>query len=109
MTTRRVTVTMIDRLQGSIDYLISRLALIEREQFMASQQLEDLRTQVERSNNVMDGAATLLGSLAAKIEELKDDPVALQGLADSLRAETDELATAVTANTPAEEPTGPTP
>jgi len=40
--------------------------------------------------------------LAAKIVLLKNDPVALQALADSMRSSNQALADAVSANTPTE-------
>lgn len=64
--------------------------------------LSALQAEVERDRTVNESAATLLAGLAAKIEELKGDPVALQALADQLKSNSDSLAAAVAANTPAE-------
>jgi len=49
---------------------------------------------------VAQSAITLINGLAAQIANLKDDPAALQALADSLGASSTALAAAITANTP---------
>lgn len=76
------------------------LALLQSGDARMSQQLDDLKAEVTRATTVSQSAVTLIGGLAAKIEELKDDPVALQALADEMRANNDALGTAVTQNTP---------
>src|SRR5512138_1769637 len=65
-------------------------------------ELDTLTAEVARNTQVDQSAITLLTGLAAQIEALKGDPVALQGLADSLKSSSDALAAAVVANTPAE-------
>lgn len=69
----------------------------------ASQVVENLRVEIERNNEVDAGAITLLTTLAARLEEAKNDPVAIQALVDQLRGSSDALAAAVVANTPAAE------
>jgi peptidoglycan hydrolase CwlO-like protein len=74
------------------------------------QKLDHLQAEVARNTEVTTSAIALIQGLAAKIEELKNDPAALQALADSLKANDDAMAAAVTANTeaspsPAPEPT----
>ncbi len=68
-------------------------------------QLDALTREVAESRTVTESAVTLLGELSTKIEQLKNDPVALQALADELDAQQTKLAAAISANTPA----GPTP
>lgn len=91
------------RLQASVDYLITQQALNERELFIMSAALDNIAEKVERCNTVMDSAAALLSGLSAEILSLKDDPAAIEALAKRLDDETDELAAAVAANTPAED------
>jgi ABC-type transporter Mla MlaB component len=67
-----------------------------------SKELDALRAEVERNTAVDQSAIALLAGLAKQIEDMKDDPVALQALADELRTRNDELAGAVAANTPQE-------
>ena len=64
--------------------------------------LTALQAEIERDASVNNSAATLLSRLASELEAAKGDPVAIQALADQLRANSDALATAVAANTPGE-------
>lgn len=65
--------------------------------------LDDLKAEVSRVKDVDASAVALLQGLSAKLDAAikANDPVALQALADELRGDTDGLAGAVTANTPA--------
>ena len=65
-----------------------------------SAQLDALQAAVTAEDTVIDSAITLLQGLAAEIISLKNDPVALQALADDVTAKTTALSQAVTANTP---------
>lgn len=69
---------------------------------MPAQVPQALVDEVTRNKDVDASAIALLNGLAARIESLKQDPVALQALADELKASSSALADAVTANTPAE-------
>jgi peptidoglycan hydrolase CwlO-like protein len=95
------------RMQASIDYLITQVALLGRDSYAMSEQLDNLTAKVEKCNTVMDSAATLLGTLSSEIRSLKDDPAALEALANRLDVETEDLAAAILANTPAEETEAP--
>lgn len=66
-----------------------------------SVELDALTVQVAANTTVEESAVTLLNGLAAQIQALKNDPVALQALATSLKGSGDDLAAAITANTPA--------
>jgi hypothetical protein len=66
-----------------------------------SAEMDALTAAVARDVEVETSAITLINGLAAQIVALKNDPVALQALADSLTASSSQLADAVTANTPA--------
>ena len=89
----------------SILILVSRIESVlavltmKQEQIMAD--LTALTAEVARNTEVDTSAIALLTGLAAQIEALKTDPVALQGLADTLRGSSDALAAAVLQNTPA--------
>jgi hypothetical protein len=65
-------------------------------------ELTALTAEVSRNTAVDASAVALLQGLAAKIETLKTNPVALQALADELRSSSDALAAAVVAHTPSE-------
>jgi len=64
--------------------------------------IEQLRVEVERNSSVDASAIQLLTTLADKIEQIKNNPTELQTLVESLRSQSDTLAAAVVANTPAE-------
>lgn len=66
-----------------------------------SAQLDALTAEVERSATVQASVVALVKGLAAEIAANKDDPVALQALADKLAASDNATADAVVANTPA--------
>jgi len=64
-------------------------------------ELDNLESEVAKNTEVDQSAITLLNGLAAQIAALKNDPVKLQALADSLKSSSADLAAAVVANTPA--------
>jgi hypothetical protein len=63
--------------------------------------LSALQEQVRRNKEVEDSAATLIRGLADQLAAAKNDPQAVQDLADALRSSADNLAAAVAENTPA--------
>jgi len=85
-------------MQSRIESAIAALT-IKQEQAMAD--LTALTAEVARNTEVDSSAIALLNGLAAQIEALKTDPVALQALADTMKGSSDALAAAVVANTPA--------
>lgn len=66
-----------------------------------STQLDALQQAVAQEDTVIDSAITLLDGLSQQIVALKDDPVALQALADDVNAKKQALADSITKNTPA--------
>ena len=72
--------------------------LTERMNVMTAQ-MQSLTDQVTANNQVIESAITLINGIAAQLAAVKDDPVAIQALADSLAAEDTTLAAAITANT----------
>ena len=84
-----------------LDQILNILGEIQRKEVAMSAQLDALTAQVKANTEVEASAVVLLKGLAAQIEAIKTDPVALQGLSDSLKASADQLAEAVVANTPA--------
>jgi predicted Zn-dependent peptidase len=84
--------------------LITLLAAIANLESLMSQELDDLKREVQESRSVTEGAAALISGLADQIRDAKDDPAALEELAQQLDAQTQQLASAVTANTPNPQP-----
>lgn len=59
--------------------------------------LTPLTEAVTKTTGVEDSAVVFIQGLAQKIEQLKTDPIALQGLADTLNAKAQALADAIAA------------
>lgn len=70
--------------------------------------LTALTAEVERDNEVNSSAALLIAGLATELEATKGDPAKVDELVARLRSNSDALASAVAANTPAEAPVEPT-
>lgn len=66
--------------------------------------LTAITNAVEAEGSVIDSAVTLLGQLSAQLSAVANDPVAVQALADQINTESQTLAAAVVANTPAAPP-----
>jgi hypothetical protein len=63
--------------------------------------LTALTNQVTANVDVEASAVQLLSNLSALLVAAKNDPVAIQALADQLKSSGDALAAAIVANTPA--------
>jgi hypothetical protein len=66
-----------------------------------SVELDNLTVEVTEMGTVVDSAITLLNGLSAQLLAIKDDPAKIAALALELDTKANELALAVTANTPA--------
>ena len=65
-----------------------------------SAELDRLTASVTAIKDVADSAVALIAGLAQQIRDLANSPAALTALADQLDADKQELADAITANTP---------
>jgi hypothetical protein len=63
--------------------------------------LAELQAEVDRNTSVDGSAVALIAGLADQILAAANDPAAVRALANALKASTDSLAAAVSANTPA--------
>jgi primosomal protein N'' len=70
---------------------------------------ENLTREVNENETVMQSAVLLLNNLSAELKAVKDDPVAIQALADKLDSNSNALAAAIAANTIAEDEEEPEP
>ena len=94
---------------GALDPRIDQLIHLVQQVLQAVQQakeavmadLNSLTLQVERVESVGESAVTLLNGLADLLRQSASDPAAINALAARLSAESDNIAAAVTANTPA--------
>jgi K+-transporting ATPase c subunit len=96
----------------SIDHKLSAtnrllMKLVRREAQM-SEATDNLAAAVQRETSVVASVTTLISGLATQIKQTSSDPQ-VQQLADQINANSDTLANAVTANTPASASSGAIP
>lgn len=84
-----------------LDRILRVLKDIQLKEEQMSIELEALTIQVTENTNLEQSAITLIEGIAAQLIAIKDDPVKIAALATSLKASADNLAAAITANTPA--------
>lgn len=87
----------ISSLEQKIDYLLSALQTEGEEIRM---DLTQLQTAVEKVTSVNQSAITLIQSIATQLGSIAGDQKAVQDYAASLSRSAQDLADAVTANTP---------
>jgi hypothetical protein len=83
--------------------ILAKLGQVQTEVENMAGELDALQAEVSRNTDVDSSAITLLTGLSQKIQDLINagsNPAQLQAFADSLKASSDSLAAAVTANTP---------
>ena len=90
-----------DGASAKLDSILAKLKELTQGETKMAGELEALQQEVQNATTVEQSAIALIQGLAAKIESIKTDPVALQGLADSLKNSDAALAAAVQANTAA--------
>lgn len=69
-----------------------------------SQELDDLTTKVANNNTLVGSAITLIQGLKTALDNAGTDPAKLKALSDALGTKDQELADAITANTPTPPP-----
>lgn len=100
---------MDGKLPETIGNLLSKLQEGINAMTRLADEIAALRTNVTELTSTVASAKELIEGLAAKIEDNIGDETALQEIVTELRAQKDQLAAAVVANTPAEPPVEPTP
>ena len=93
---------LLEHLDDKLSLVLSHLESLTRRSRAMSKELDDLTAEVSRSKTVDDSVLALLAGILAKLEAAGTDPAAIAALTQELRANTDTLAAAVTANTPAD-------
>jgi hypothetical protein len=83
-----------------LDQVIGLLQTIIEKKTVMSQATENLTAAVQRETSVVSSVTTLISGLAAQIKQTSTDPQ-VQELADQINGNSDTLAQAVAANTPA--------
>jgi hypothetical protein len=82
------------RIENKLD-----VAILQEKTNMAA--IDDLTAEVTRNTTVEGSALALIQGFAAQLAAAGTDPVKLQALQTTLKANDDQLAAAVAANTPA--------
>ena len=93
--------TRLDNIEIKLNRILAKLVGIAKQEKQIMADLTVLTTQVKANTDAEASAILLLQGLSAQIEALKNDPVALQALADELKVSQEALAAAIIANTPA--------
>jgi hypothetical protein len=86
---------------SGMDEILATLRELKQQGVKIMADLTNLTAQVKANTDVEASAIVLLNGLSAQIASIKNDPVALQALADQLKTSGSALADAITANTPA--------
>lgn len=92
----------VKKIESAIQQILASLGIIVQKEDNLSVELDNLTAEVERSKTVDDSITALLNGIAAQLAAIKNDPAKIQALSDSLKSNNDEIAAAVTANTPAD-------
>lgn len=83
-----------------LDKIIKILDQIVNKENEMSIQLDNLTAEVTETRTIIDSAILLIQGLAARLEEIADDPAAIQALADELNVKSEALAAAIAAVPP---------
>lgn len=78
-----------------VEHILNR---IWKEVKKMSEELDTLTVEVTEMATVVDSAILLIQGLAARLEDIADDPAAILALANELDSKAGELAAAVAAN-----------
>ena len=87
--------------------LNGNLAKLLKQEVQMTQATDNLAAAVQRETDVVSSVTTLISGLAAQIKATSTEPQ-VQALADQINANSDTLANAVAANTPASAKNGAT-
>ncbi len=85
----------LKRIDEKLSYLIN---LTQLQGAMVMKELDDLTTEVNDTDGVIQSAIVLIEGLAAKIAAAGTDPIALKALTASLNSNKTALANAIAAN-----------
>ncbi|MBV8848100.1 MAG: hypothetical protein JOZ16_00790 [Methylobacteriaceae bacterium] len=93
-------IRLLRSIERKLDRVISLLETIIEKETIMSQATDNLAAAVQRETSVVSSVTALISGLASQIKQTSADPQ-VQALADQINANSDTLANAVTANTPA--------
>jgi hypothetical protein len=93
--------SLLRKLLFELQRLNRNLEMLRLQEKAMSQATDRLAAAVERETSVVSSVTTLISGLATQIKQTSADPQ-VQALADQINANSDTLASAVSANTPAQ-------
>src|SRR4051812_22943890 len=91
----------LKRIEDKLDLVLQASRRSNQENVDMATLLDNLKASVERNNNLERSAIQLIQGLAAQVRAAGTDPMALRQLAEALDSQSDSLAAAISANTPA--------
>lgn len=91
----------LGRIEQTVNALLEAGAASAAREIRTMKELDDIEREVAENASVTESAVALLGSLSDLIRANAADPVKLEELATKLDAQSNALAAAVAANTPA--------
>jgi hypothetical protein len=97
---KHLVLKKLDKLERILNHILEK-------EIAMSVQLDNLTREVAETKAIEQSAIVLIQGLAARLQEIADDPVAIQALANELDVKAAELAAAIAAVPPL--PVPPTP
>jgi ABC-type transporter Mla MlaB component len=91
-------------LDGKLDLILDRILSLTEQGNAMSAEVDRIKASVAGLTSISHSAITLLTELGNEIRARQDDPAALTALANEVDQRKQELAAAITANTPAAPP-----
>jgi hypothetical protein len=89
------------RADRKLDQILAQLNVLGRQETTIMADLTDLTAKVQATTDAEQSAILLINGIAAQLKTAGTDPAALAALGESLKTNSDALAAAVVANTPA--------
>lgn len=86
--------------------ILKRVKALQKETHLAALDLSELQTEVARESDLIAAAKKAFQGLADQIDATAGNPAALKQLTAQMRAQDDDFAQAIVANTPAAAGTG---
>lgn len=90
-----------DRVAELLAHILTRVNAVQAQETHVMTELDALTAQVHASDDVAASALVLINGIAARLAAAATDPAALTALSAELKTNSDALAAAVVANTPA--------
>jgi len=90
----------VNQVNTKLDAILKMLRESKKREIEMAGELTTLQAKVAANTTIIGGAVVLIDGLAAQIEAMKNDPVALQALSDQLESDSQVLAAAILRNTP---------